>query len=90
MKLTDSPWDFLCGYENFDMLWHYLPHMPEVTIESQDGDIEVILSGDDLHRPLQSLNIPWNDHRSGLTFTYDLGEFMVFSLLLLLFKVQCC
>jgi hypothetical protein len=61
--------------------------MPEVTIESEDGDVDVLLKGNDLHRPLQSLNMQWNDHWSGITFTYDLGEFIVCSLLLLLFKV---
>ena len=89
VKLKDSPWVVLCRYELFN-LWRYLPHNPKVMIESEDYDIEVILSRDDLHHPLQLLNIPWNDHRSRLTFTYDLGKFMVFSLFLLLFKVQCC
>ena len=83
VKLKDSPWVVLCRYELFN-LWRYLPHNPKVTIESEDYDIEVILSGDDLHRPLQLLNIPWNDHRSGLKFTYKLGEFIVCSLLLCL------
>ena len=71
----------------FDELDNYLPHTPAVTIESEDGDIEETFERDDLHRPLHSLNIPWNDHRSGLTFKYNLGEFIVCSLLLLLFKV---